>query len=469
MLLMATMHFGCSGGGENYAGGGIGGTGVFVSSVGTVSGFGSVIVNDVTYATTDAEAFVENTSRGSGDVALGQNLSLGMVVRVEGRIDANGAATADRVFFENYLKGPVESITELDSLSREIVILGQRVLLDDRTIVRGVTASAVSIGMMLEVSGYVDESGLIATSYVEKIADSLPADRTVQLKGLVQSLNATARAFAIDSLAVDYALADLSALPGSSLKEGDFIRVTGALQTGSRVIAARLEPVSEFGTGAFDTVDLEGIITQIPSAGEFAVGRYTVRTDAATTYTKTTPEELARGTRVIVRGTFTDRSILADDIRLPEKIRLESNVASVSPFEKRLSMSGLDAVAVLTTATTRINGTAAGLEQIMPGDHVRIAGRRVANSEVIAATLLVTPSNETVNITGPVESAVQPTLVILGVPIDTGSIPADGFFGRDGKRVSAAEFFDSVKADGIVFAKGVLQSGRVIWKSVGFE
>ncbi len=469
LLLAAALLPGCSGGGDNYAGGGIGGTGVTVSSVGTVSGFGSVIVSDVAYSTTDAEVFVENTSRGVGDAALAQSLSVGMVVRVEGRIGADGSATAARVFFENYFKGPVERINELDLLSREIVILGQSVLIDDRTIVRGVAASDIAVGMMLEVSGYVDESGRIAATFVEKIADSLPADRTVQLKGVVQGLNPTAGTFNIGPVSVDYPAADLGSLPGGAVGEGDFIRVTGTLQAADRVIAAKLEPVSEFGAAAFDTVDLEGIITQPPAAGEFAIGRYTVRTDAATAYTNTAPEELARGTRVVVRGTLTDRSILADEIMLPEKIRLESNVASVIPLENRLTLSGLDGLFVLTTATTRINGTASVLEQITPGDHVRVAGRRGSNGEVLAATVLVTPSSETVNITGPVESAARPALVVLGVAIDTGSVPADGFIGPDGKRVSATEFFDSVKAGDIVFAEGVLQNGGVIWNSVGFE
>jgi hypothetical protein len=92
------------------AGGGIGGTGVTVASVGTVSGFGSVIVNGVVYDTTGAEVFVENVSKGSGDSAVVLNLLPGMVVRVEGRISEDGSATAESVFFSSTLKGPVESL-----------------------------------------------------------------------------------------------------------------------------------------------------------------------------------------------------------------------------------------------------------------------------------------------------------------------------------------------------------------------
>ena len=469
MSLMATVHLGCGGGGDNYAGGGIGGTGVIVSSVGTVTAFGSVIVNGVTYETTGTEVFVENTSKGFGDTALVQNLSVGMLVRVEGRLNADGSASADSVFYGNDIKGPVECITDLDLRSKQAVILGQTTLMDDRTVFRGTTAASISNGMFVEVSGYVDESGRIEATCITKIADSLPPDRTVQIKGVVQNLNTIAKTFKINSLAVDYAGADLSKLSGKTLEEGQSLRIIGKLQTTNVLTSESLELAEEFSPGDFDTVDLEGVITQTHPPAEFEIGRYTIRTDATTAYTNLAPDDLNRGARVIVRGALTDKTILADEISLPEKIRLESNVASASPLEKSLVLSGLESITVLTTATTRIKGTAAGLDQILPSDHIRIVGRRTSNGELLASSLLVTPSNETVKITGPVESTAPPMLVILGAVINTGSIPADGFLGRDGKPVSTSEFFDSVKPDDYVTVEGVIQNGSMIWNAVGIE
>jgi len=469
ILLIVAVHLGCSGGGGNYAGGGIGGTGVVAASVGSVSGFGSVIVDGITYETTGAEVFVENASKGSGDAALVQNLSVGMVVRVEGRLNADGSATANRVFYENYLKGPVEGLTELDSRSQQVVILGQTILMDDRTVFRGVAAASISIGMFLEISGYVDELGRIAASYIGKIADSLPADRKVQIKGSVQNLNTAVKTLQINSLSVDYTAADLSGLAGNTLADGQLLKVTGRLATSNTLTAERIELVEAFGSSDFETVDIEGIITKTRSPAEFEIDRYTIQTDEGTTFTNLTPEDLNHGTRVIVRGTLNDRSILADEISLPEKIRLESDAGQVSLPERSLVLSGLEAITVLTTETTCYDGTATGLNQIQAGDHVRMVGRLSANGELLASSLLVTPSKKTVNIIGQVESATPPTLVILGAEINTTTIPAEGFFGRDGKRVSPNEFFDSVKAGDFVTAAGVLQSGLVIWNTVGFE
>src|SRR5512136_1470418 len=65
---------GCGGGGgaDSLAGGGIGGSGITVSavSVGSVSGFGSIIVNDVEFDVTNAEVVVEGEVRGTGDSAV---------------------------------------------------------------------------------------------------------------------------------------------------------------------------------------------------------------------------------------------------------------------------------------------------------------------------------------------------------------------------------------------------------------
>ena len=261
----------------------------------------------------------------------------------------------------------------------------------------------------------------------------------------------------------------MSKLSGNTLANGQLLRITGKLQTTNVLIAEGLEPAEKFGSGDFDTVDLEGVITQTRSPAGFDIGRYTILTDATTAYTNLAPQDLNHGTRVVVRGALTGRSILADEISLPEKIKLESNVASVSPLEKSLVLSGLESITVLTTATTRINGKAAGLDQILPNDHIRIVGRRSSNGELLASSLLITPSNDPTKITGPVESATSPTLVILGAVINTESIPVDGFFGRNGKPVSASEFFSSVKLDDYVTVEGVFQSGTVIWNSVGFE
>ena len=468
LCILAALQTGCSGG-DTVAGGGIGGTGVTVASVGTVTGFGSVIVNGITYDTRAAEVFVENTFRGSGDAAVMQNLSVGMVVRVEGTTADDGSATADRVFFSNELKGPVESIRNLDSLTRTAVILGQTVLMDDRSVFRNGTIDSIAVGMVLEVSGYEDDSGTIVATYVNKDADFLPPGGFVELKGLVRNLVSPLQTFEIGRLTVDYSTCDLSGLPGNAPEEGQLLKVRGRIENPNRLVAERLDLEEDFGSGVFDVVELEGIITQTGAQGEFRIGRYTIRADQETSYNHLTPQDLNRGTRVIVRGSLTDRDILADEIFLSEKIRMESNVNSIDPAGNSLTLSGLESATMFTNITTRINGIAQGLDAITPGDHARILGRRTAGGDIFASMVVVTPSKDSVELAGPVESLSEPLIVVLSIEVNTSMIPADGFKGVGGKPVSPAQFFGAVKPGDSVAVEGALQGGSVNWMSIKIE
>ncbi len=82
-FLVLVILIACSGGGDGdlVAGGGIGGTGI---SIGEISGFGSVIVNDVDFDTKKAQVIVSGKPIGNGDAIVQDVLSLRMIVKVEG-------------------------------------------------------------------------------------------------------------------------------------------------------------------------------------------------------------------------------------------------------------------------------------------------------------------------------------------------------------------------------------------------
>jgi hypothetical protein len=466
--LTAALLAGCSGSGDLLAGGGIGGTGATVASVGTVSGFGSVIVNSVVYDTTGAEVFVENLSKGSGDSAVAGNLLVGMVVRVEGRISEDGSATAERVLFSSTLKGPVESVIELDAVSRQAVILGQTILMDDRTAFHNVSPASLAEGMVLEVSGYDDEAGRIFATYVNKVADSLPPGGQVESKGVVRNVIAPLERFQIRQLTVDYSAADLGGLPGNAPEAGQLVKAIGQLEEMNLLAAERLELEEEFGAGLFDVVDLEGIITEEGGAGEFGIGRYSVRFDQGTFFRNLNPQDLKPGARVVVHGPLTDRTIQADEIFLPERIRMESNAASVDPVEKSLVLSGLETAVVFAIETTLTVGIVSVFDAIAPGDHVRVLGRR-NGGDIVASIIVVTPSNDAVELAGPVEFVSEPSIVMMGIEIDTSSIPPDGFKGPEGEPVSHEEFFGAVRLGVNVAVKGLLEAAAVNWTGIAIE
>jgi hypothetical protein len=219
----------------------------------------------------------------------------------------------------------------------------------------------------------------------------------------------------------------------------------------------------------FDVVELQGIITQTGAQGEFGIGRYRVSVNQETSYNNLTPQDLNRGTRVIVRGTLTDKAILADEIFLSEKIRMESNVDSIGLVGNSLVLSGLESATIFTTATTRIIGIAQGLDDITPGDHARVLGRRATGGGILASMIVVTPSKDSVELAGAVESVSEPLIVVLGIEVGTSDIPSDGFRGVGGKPVSPGEFFGAVKPGDNVAVEGALQGASVSWTDIKIE
>ena len=101
------------GGGGKLAGGGIGGTGVI--STGSITAIGSVEVNGTEFDTSNAEIIINGVEIGVGDDFIPDNLELGMVVTVEGRIEDDDSFVADRVIYSANVIGPVEDISDIDA------------------------------------------------------------------------------------------------------------------------------------------------------------------------------------------------------------------------------------------------------------------------------------------------------------------------------------------------------------------
>ena len=69
--------------------------GTMSTVVGTISGFGSVIVNGVKFDDSSAAVTMD------GAVATRDRLRVGMVVQIRGRIRADGTGTADSIRYED--------------------------------------------------------------------------------------------------------------------------------------------------------------------------------------------------------------------------------------------------------------------------------------------------------------------------------------------------------------------------------
>lgn len=202
-----------SGGGQDTAG--IGGSG-FVSS-GTITGFGSVIVNGVRFNTDSAKFNIEGVKGAETD------LGLGMIVQVQGTINSDGTTgTATAVYFDDELQGPITEITAFDAASktRSFKLLGTTVIIDNNTtfdtdegVPTGTTFNLKDIknDNNVEISGLFNADGALIATRVELKDITFDTASIVEIEGKVSELTATG--FKIGNINIDNSNAKLNSFP----------------------------------------------------------------------------------------------------------------------------------------------------------------------------------------------------------------------------------------------------------------
>lgn len=135
----------CGGGGGSSAGVGTGGTGSF--AVGTISGFGSIIVNGVRYDDSSASVLDDDDNASSASA-----LAIGQVVELRGSVASDGlTGAASSVSYYSELKGPV---TAVNAGGGTVTVFGQVVSVTATTLFQGVSGLfALASGNVIEVFG----------------------------------------------------------------------------------------------------------------------------------------------------------------------------------------------------------------------------------------------------------------------------------------------------------------------------
>jgi len=360
----------CGGGG---GGVGSGGTGGFAS--GPITGFGSVIVNEVHFE--DGSATVED---GDGNRRSRDDLRLGMTVEIDSGAISGSSATATRIRYDSELRGPVGLI---DVAGSSFNVLGQRVAVDVTTVFAEALGglSNLSTGTLVEVYAVYDAA---ANRYRAKRVDNALAGASVQLRGLVNQLDTAAKTLRVGFITYDYGTA--TGVP-TDLALGQFVRL--------RVLATPNNgrfTVLSFGTALrglpdADGASLKGLITAFTSSAAFSVNGRPVNAGAASFPDGTAG--LALGVRVEVKGDLRLGTLRATEVRIrtdqqedESGFELQGPIESVNPGSQTFVLRGL------TVSTTRPdlryeNGSAANL---VAGRRVEVEGRLSADRLRIEAT-----------------------------------------------------------------------------------
>ena len=433
-LLAATVFVSACGGGgsdNNTTGnpdpggntGGITGTGI-AFAIGPVTGFGSVIVNGVTYDTS-AAAFDIDGMVGSQD-----DLELGHYVVVTGTISDDGTTgTANNVTFGDNVEGPVSSV---DSAAGTLVVLGQTIVVDGGTSIDDscpATLSELTGVAAVEVSGPVRADGTIVATRIEckAVAGEL------EVTGLVSNLNTGAMTFQINALVVDYSEAMVDNFPTAGvINEGDPVEAKGnALGDSGELLATRVEyKGADLADNEGDHAEIEGFITRFASATNFDVSGIAVTSNGSTVYEGGAASDLGLNLKVEVEGEFNASGTL---VATKVEIKQGTNVRVVGRID---SISGSTVLVLnipITTdsLTTRFEDQSdARVEPLRVGDlrvddYIEVRGQELpaGSGELAAVRLERDDPREETELRGFVEvgGVNRPTLTILGV-----TVQADG-------------------------------------------
>lgn len=462
----ALLLAGCGGGGggANDDGGGNGnGTGGIdrggiTLAVGTITGFGSVHVNGVHYATTGATFTIDDQPGSESDLRVGQ------VVRIEGTVNTDGTTgTATKVAFDDEVEGPIQSI---DLAASRLVVVGRTVLVgpstsfDDSIAPRSLEGLAV--GVRIEVSGFVTADGAVQATRIESKA----AQGTVEVKGRISSLDTAAKTFVLGSLTVSYAGAQLEDFPSGQPVDGDEVEVHGSIDGTGTLVATRVEREDASSGSDDDDGDYEGLVTRFVSATDFDVAGQRVTTNASTQYKGGTAADLALNVAVEVEGNFDASGVLVAsevEFRHESDTEVEGPVQAVDIGAKTLTVLG---IAFRVTGVTRFEDHSSSnlarfdLADIAVGDFVEVDGYEDATGFVATRVERDDADGDEVKLEGRAEDVAPPGFTIGGVSITT---DANTEFRNDnGDSISSDAFFAAAASGAVVEVRGTLVGDAVL-------
>jgi hypothetical protein len=382
LLCVAAVLTGCGGGGTN----GTAPTATASSySAGTITGFGSIIVNGVRFDDSSA-----SVSDDDGNARRADELRLGMTAEIESAgvtSDADGAhGTARTIRVGSEIVGPVTSIA---SDATSLVVLGETVqvtattIFDDR-LFGGLAALSAGTDVV-EVHGLLDAAtGVYTATRIEP----KPNAPYFKLRGVVSNIDKTARTFRIGSGTATVSYAAILATVPAALDNGLLVRVRldKTQVTGNWVAINITSGVRRLED--HDEAELDGAITASTFAVDkkFSVNGIAVDASAATFPQGT--DGIVLGARVEVKGSAVNGVVVATRVSVETEHDRE-----VLGFELHGAITAFDANAkTFLLRGVTVSFGAAGIEfrngavaNLADGRKVEVKGVRAADGTTLVA------------------------------------------------------------------------------------
>lgn len=481
-LLSASMT-GCGGGSSSSPVAGIGGTGK-VSS-GSITAFGSIFVNGVEYDISNATITIDEDSAAKSQ----EDLSIGMVVTINGTADAStGIATS--VVFDSNAKGPVSGLTTAtDGLSKTFNIFGLTVRIDQTTVFDnsdpGFTFSSIADNDVVRVSGFLDNGidGTLRATYIERIGSfdsNNPGNTSAKIKGTVSgapvggAIPVNGDSFVVNGITVTLtSTTTLDDSLGGLVTNDSFVEVQGTLTSQTTMDATRVERESTTIGDSGVEVELEGLVAGFATggAGNFLVGGQTV--NALNAQLEPPTLQLADGLRVEIEGSIDSNGVLiAEKIEAGgnESIEIEAPVSAITPNGSGNNGTitldlGSGSITVITDDQTAFEDSTGAdtpplmMSELSAMDFVEIKGYLNPAGQVVAVEVRRDAPDD-IALQGPVDSFnAGNDITVLGVRFQMSA--GTRYQDINDNSIPGTTFFNALQAGDIVQIKDATPGDRV--------
>ena len=290
---------GCGGGADGgFLAGlpGTGGTGLFTQ--GTISGFGSVIVNKIRFDDTAATVQID------GLAASSQDLRLGMVADVQGLRGADltvGVANAIAVW--SIAQGVVSQVQ-----GGQFKVAGMLIVVDAATVFAG-TSGIAGLGNGMRVAVWGLQSGVDGSRWTATRVALVAATPTV-CTGIVTA-SGTLNGFA------------LSGQNAGSLGSGQLVRVQGAVSSSGTTLQVESFKLLGLTSASMPQgeFEIEGLVNALMPGNRLMLGN--IEVDASSAILASAYASLTIGQRIEVEGTWVGQVLKAGKLELESDEKLD--------------------------------------------------------------------------------------------------------------------------------------------------
>ncbi len=448
LLLLCTVLLSCDSS-DPGSGGGIGGTGVIPivatgATQGSISEFGSIVVNGVRFNTDNAAFFVNDDSINQNDLRIGMN--------VLAAVDFS-KSEATQVNYVPSLIGPVESVNLADSSFQS---LGQTIRLGGGTTFSNISLAEIAPGIMVEVSGLRNATGVIVATFIRPAQDVT----RIQLVGAIVSDIGNTQQFSLNGLQVNIAQADLPQLSMDELSFGSKVYVTADASdydSAQNLLVAdsvrvALEPMVSVG----ERVEYEGIVSTFTSTSEFDVYWQPITTNDQTRveFQDGTEGDLSMimlNTRLEVEAIVqADGSYQASKIILipTDNAKIESYIEQISPSTQSITILGQ---AIQVDESTNFDNVAS-FNELNIGDYIELDAAFLGN-KMFAIEIKVEEADDRKIWEGPLTALdiTSERMEIMNLTILLGD--EISYENQDEEIISREAFFDLVNVGSIIKAR----------------